>query len=94
MSKKVVQIDPNKRMSEESLQQIKDFVNGLTVETSRGLYILATVQDQEDENNFTIFRQAHGVDWELCGILRPEIERLCHWYYDCVLGEDAYEETE
>lgn len=91
MSKKIIQIDPNKRLSEESLNEIKAFVNGLTAESSRGLFLLATVQDEDNKDDYTIFRQAHGIDWELCGILRPEVEKLCHWYYETVLGEELSE---
>lgn len=82
MTKKVVNIDPEKRISEKSLTEIKEFINSLTPETARGLFILSTIYDTENFMEFNINRYAHNIDWEMLGMLRVETERLSHWYYD------------
>jgi len=70
MSGKVVDLDPQKRLTKEAFERIKATITGFQPEDLDSFVLLYT--DKEGGVNF----EAFGVDWALLGISQAYIEDL------------------
>lgn len=70
MSGKVVNLDPQKRLTQETLERLKKTVNNLDAATTDNFMIFYA--DKDGGANF----EAYGVDWFLLGILQAYMNDL------------------
>lgn len=70
MSDKVIDLDPQKRMTKESLNRIKKTINDFHADEVQNFILLYT--DKEGGANF----EAFGIDWALLGIGRAYLDNL------------------
>lgn len=70
MSGKIVDLDPNKRMTKEAFERIKKTISEFEPEALESFVLLYT--DKEGGVNF----EAFGVDWYLMGIAQAYLEDL------------------
>lgn len=70
MADKVIDLDPQRRLTKEALKRIKETINAVTPENTDSFVLLYT--DNKGGVNF----EAFGVDWALLGISQAYIEEL------------------
>lgn len=70
MSDKIIDLDPQKRMTKEALSRIKKTINGFDVDDVSNFILLYT--DKNGGANF----EAFGIDWALLGIGKAYLDSL------------------
>lgn len=68
---KVVDLNPERRMTQEALERIRASLNNLTVDNLDGFILLYTTKDEGG-----VDFEAFGIDWALLGISQAYIADL------------------
>lgn len=70
MAGKVIDIDPNQRLSKESLQYIKDYVGGLDVKDLESLVVIALPKES------TPAVICYGLTFEIIGLTKAVLDNF------------------
>lgn len=72
MSGKIIDLDPNRRLTKESLEIVKEHFSKLTIENTETIACLYI------NNEGTATFETFGVDWAALGILEAYLEDMRH----------------